>query len=391
MNMKKTLTLLGVLALAGALAYGRVSRENKAIQFLSDHFAPAAVEKTGTSPEAYRVVENGETRYLIYPSRTTGWGGPMTVAAVMTPKLVLTELLVPEHRETPLFFDYLGSNGFFGQFTDKTPRELPSIGKNIDAVSGATISSKAITRAACDAIALAGEDILGIKGPERTAAWHVGRDELLLLTLFAAGFAFARFKINKARIPLLILSFFFLGVMMNRPVSVSNIAALFMGHAPFIGDDLFWWLLVPGSLLLVALSGKNIYCTRLCPFGALQELIARTGGLRVTVPKKLQEALRAGALGLTWLALMVAFATGNAAHAAIEPFATLFGLKGTTVQWYLISLALGGSFVIPRFWCRFFCPAGVCFRKAAGVRRTVTKGITIQPHMGKARHETPTH
>ncbi|VVS94266.1 FMN-binding protein [Desulfoluna spongiiphila] len=390
MNLKKTLTILGVLALAGALAYGRVSRENKTIRYLSDHFAPAAVEKTGSSPEAYRVVDGGETQYLIYPGRTTGWGGPMTVAPVLTPKLVLKEVLVPEHRETPLFFEYLLANGFFEQFAGKTPRDALCVGKTIDAVSGATISSKAITRAVDSGMALAAEDVLGVKRPALEIRWHAGKEELLLLALFAAALACTRFKLTKAKMPLLILGFLFLGLMMSRPVSVSNIAALFMGHAPFIGDDLFWWLLVPGSLALVALSGKNIYCTRLCPFGALQELIARTGGLRVSVQKKIQAVLRAGALGLTWLALMVAFATGNAAHAAIEPFATLFGLKGTTVQWYLVSLALGGSFFIPRFWCRFFCPAGVCFRKAAGLRRSVTKGITIQPHMGKARHETPT-
>jgi uncharacterized protein with FMN-binding domain len=334
-------------------------------------------------------MEKGKTKYYIYPGRTTGWGGPMTVAPVVTPELTIEEVLVTEHRETPVFFDYLVSNNFFSQFKGKTHQDALVAGEDIDTVSGATISSRAITRAVRSGMEISAHELAGKEIPKHTVSWSLGRHELLLLLLYAAAVTGSFLKLRKARLPVLIISFFFIGLTMNRPVSISNIVALFMGHAPSAGENLFWWLLVPGSLLLVTALGKNIYCSWLCPFGALQEMITRTGGLQTAVPKRIQAWLKAAAKGVTWLVMMVAFATGNAAHAAIEPFATLFGLKGTTVQWYLISLVIGGAFFIPRFWCRFFCPAGVCFTKAAGIRRAIKRGIHIQPRMKKVMHEKP--
>ncbi len=386
--MTKTLTALALLTLMGAMAYGRSTTENKTFQFLKDSYTACSVVKSDASPESYRVIEKGHLKYLITPGRATGWGGPMTVAPVMTPELILEKVLVTEHRETPVFFDYLTANHFFSQFKGKKPQDAVRIGKNIDTVSGATISSIAITRAVRSGMDMASHELNGTALPPQALSWSAGRDEALLLGLYVAVITCTLLKLRKARLPMLALSFLFLGLMMKRPVSVSNIAALFMGHGPSPGENIFWWLLVPGSLALVIILGKNVYCSWICPFGAIQELISRTGGLNTPVPKALQSGLKTAAKGGTWLALMVAFGSGNAAHAAIEPFATLFGLKGTTVQWYLVSLVLVGAFFIPRFWCRFFCPAGVCFRSASGLRRSIKRGIHIQPSMNKADHET---
>jgi polyferredoxin len=222
--------------------------------------------------------------------------------------------------------------------------------------------------------------------PEPSVSWSAGRDEAILLLLYAAAVACSLLKLRKARLPILIISFLFLGLMMKRPVSLSNIAALLMGHAPSAEENLFWWLLVPGSLALVIALGKNVYCTWLCPFGAIQELISRTGGLQTPVSRPLQRGLKAAARAVTWVALMIAFGTGNAAHAAIEPFATFFGLKGTPIQWYLVSLVLVGAFFIPRFWCRFFCPAGICFKTASGLRRSITRRFAGKPQENREKH-----
>ena len=58
---------------------------------------------------------------------------------------------------------------------------------------------------------------------------------------------------------------------------------------------LFWWMLVPGSLALVTLLGKNTYCGWICPFGGILELVARTGGMNVPVPRNLQRQLKGAA------------------------------------------------------------------------------------------------
>jgi polyferredoxin len=54
-----------------------------------------------------------------------------------------------------------------------------------------------------------------------------------------------------------------------------------------------------------------------------------------------------------------------------EPFATLFSLRGLEVQWYLVTMALLGAFVIPKFWCRFFCPVGGFLKQVVWLKRTI--------------------
>ena len=74
---------------------------------------------------------------------------------------------------------------------------------------------------------------------------------------------------------------------------------------------------------------------------------------------------------------MIAFLTSNPALVAYEPFATLFGFKGTGVQWYLVSVAVIGSFLIPRFWCRFFCPVGAFLKQVLKFQKSIVQKIKM--------------
>jgi polyferredoxin len=61
---------------------------------------------------------------------------------------------------------------------------------------------------------------------------------------------------------------------------------------------------------------------------------------------------------LLWLSLMAIFLSRLPSAGAYEPFAMMFSLEGIGIQWYILPLALIGSFFMSNFWCRFFCPAG---------------------------------
>ena len=386
--MNKALKFLTFFGLIGALLYGWNSQENKTAQYLSSNFDGYSIEKAGSEPEVYQVLKGEDIVYYIYPGLIMGWGGPMIVAPVVSPDGVIEEVLVPKHRETKAFFDYVVSSGFLSQFKGKSPGTPMEFGEDIDGVSGATVSSLAISNGVCQGMATVSQELLKKPREEVAVSWKIGRNEVILLLLYAVVLICSQLKIKKAKLPILVASFIFLGLIMNRPVSISNMAALAMGHLPDIHSSLFWWMLVPGSIVLVIASGKNLYCSRLCPFGAIQEFITITGGMKLFVSKKSQNRLRTAAKAMAWFTLIIAFITGNAANASTEPFGTLFGLIGTPFQWYLVSIAIGGSFLIPKFWCRFFCPAGVCYHKLSGIRRVVAKGISIQPSMKKERHET---
>ena len=372
--LKRWLPIAALIVLIAALVRFHLIEEAEITTLLAPAFPGAEISRVQSDVEAYKVVQEERTLW-VYPTHPTGWGGPMVVAPVVGPDFTIKNILVLKHRETPAFFDYVKVSGLLDGFQGKTHTAPLTLGQDTDAVSGATITSRAITRGVRQAMDHAAGERLGLEIPERKAPIHFGRNEALLLLLFALTLVAAKKRWRKMRLPIMAAAFLFLGPMTKSPVSISQVAALAMGHAPSVSEHLFWWILVAGSFLLVGFLGKNVWCGWLCPFGAIQEGISRTGGLKLSPPAKLRPILKMTAKVVAFGALLAAFLTGNAAKASVEPFATLFGLKGEPWQWYLVSLAITGAFLIPRFWCRFFCPAGVCFDCAAKAKRSCRKAM----------------
>ena len=160
---------------------------------------------------------------------------------------------------------------------------------------------------------------------------------------------------------------------MQSSLSVSNFSSLLLGYFPSLYEQAFWWLLVIGTLLLTLFYGRNLYCSWMCPFGGMQEIITLIGGVKRHLSKKTIQIADYSVYFFLWLALMITFITSNPDMGTFEPFATLFGFKGVGIQWYLVSVAIVGSFLIPRFWCRFFCPVGAFLKQVLKLKRNFIK------------------
>jgi polyferredoxin len=72
---------------------------------------------------------------------------------------------------------------------------------------------------------------------------------------------------------------------------------------------------------------------------------------------------------LLWLSLMVIFLSKHPALGSYEPFAMMFSLNGVGIQWFILPVALIGSFFMSTFWCRFFCPCGHALTKLVQFRK----------------------
>ena len=72
------------------------------------------------------------------------------------------------------------------------------------------------------------------------------------------------------------------------------------------------------------------------------------------------------------VAVAAALASAQPARASYEPFAALFALKGTTLQWFLLFIILIVSLVVRRPWCHFFCPMRTCERVLLDIRQKGT-------------------
>lgn len=120
------------------------------------------------------------------------------------------------------------------------------------------------------------------------------------------------------------------------------------------------------TLLSLVLIGRGVFCGWLCPFGALQELLAQAArALRLpqwTPNAVLESRLRYGkyiaAAALFVLAILSVEAAGNAAE--VEPFKTAITAKFTRTWPYIlyaVAILAVGLFV-ERAFCRYLCPLG---------------------------------
>ncbi len=136
-----------------------------------------------------------------------------------------------------------------------------------------------------------------------------------------------------------------------------------------------WNTLLSDPLLIVLMSyvlvtffvwGRGVFCGWLCPFGALQELIANIGKLLKIKQIKIPEKYNKTSLNIKYIILLTLFITCFIAPnflnlgSEIEPFKTAISMKFNREWYYVIYaiLLLAVGLFIERFFCRFICPLG---------------------------------
>ena len=117
-------------------------------------------------------------------------------------------------------------------------------------------------------------------------------------------------------------------------------------------------LLAAAAWLVPVLTGRNIYCTHLCPHGALQQLFRHRLPWQVRPRGWWARALRAIPLLLLVWCLLVGMRSWPYSLVDIEPFdAWIWRVaSGATIAIAVIGLAL--SLLVPMAYCRYGCPTG---------------------------------
>ena len=179
----------------------------------------------------------------------------------------------------------------------------------------------------------------------------------------------------------LALTLVWLGWLTTAQLSVMNV----LTFVEAVRTDFRWemFLIEPLHFILwgyVAVTllflGRGVFCGWLCPFGAMQEFLARLarrfGVPQIPVPFTLHEHLWA----LKYILFLGLFALSLGGivylHAAIEtePFKTAIVL-GFDREWYFVLypvLLLGAGLFIERFFCRYLCPLGAALAIPARLR-----------------------
>jgi len=329
-------------------------------------------------PVVYRMeVDNVESPDAVVMSEGVGYGGVLVIgikARRSDDGAKLNEILMLSHKESPSFMERLNNKRFFSQFAGKNVTDNFIIGDDVDAVTGATVSSAGFTAAIRDAVHLGAVQHLKLSPTWQEPGWQLGINELILVLLFALAFiaVYRRDKMAKyARNLVLIGTLVFIGFYANASLNLGNIASIFMGYIPSPKQHPMWWIMMAGTLGSIVILGRNIYCHKLCPFVVVQDLLQKLSGVKLRIKPEVQRKSRTLIFILSWIALMLIFLSTHPALGSYEPFAMMFSLEGLGIQWYILPAALIGSMFVPKFWCRMFCPVGLYLNELVRIRKAI--------------------
>ena len=190
-----------------------------------------------------------------------------------------------------------------------------------------------------------------------SAPWTEIAALVVLLGLVLAAFLT---KLSKLRWVALTTTLLYLGFVNGTFLSVSHLTnAMKQGPSLFL-NDLPLLIIVIFTLITTFFWGR-VFCSSLCPFGALQDF------LTAVAPKSWQRALpqlwhdRMIYLKYGILALLIGSASifpELTLFHFFEPFGTVFYFSQSFLLWGILLVFLVGAALVPRFYCRYACPLG---------------------------------
>lgn len=281
-----------------------------------------------------------------------GFGGHVPLIAAVKPGTLLAIRLLPGW-ETPSYITRIYDERYVEDFRNRPASAPLKPGDDIDVVTGATVTNRAI----CDEVRALLASTIGTGAAGRAGRAFPASAIFLICGFAAAALAYI-LRLRWLRMLILAGSIFYLGFYMKGLVfSSADVARLLFFSEGFSGMGIEWFVLVAGIALTSIVFGR-LFCGYLCPFGALHELSSRPLGGKLELSMKTAGKLRYVKYAVLFAAPALFLATGRISDAAVEPFGTLFSLGGSALQWAFLVFVLAAGLFIVRFFCRFLCPAG---------------------------------
>lgn len=255
------------------------------------------------------------------------------------------------NSESPDFFTE--ASALLTKWNGKTIEDAQKM--KVDAVSGATFSSKAIIGNVQRGLQYAA------KNPVKTSVWSEfdfsAKAIAGLIVVLMAAIVPLFIKNRRYRIAQQILNVIVLGFWCGSFLNYTSIISYMSNGMNVVA------LIVPVIMLITAFvyplfGKKSYYCTHVCPFGSLQELAGKCVGYKVrmkpTTAKRLDMFRQ-----ILWAMLMLCLWTGIWFDwIDYEPFSAFVF---QSASWIVIAIAItfvALSTVIMRPYCRFVCPTG---------------------------------
>ena len=297
-----------------------------------------------------------------YSDGVKGYAGktPLLIALDNEDKIMQIKLLA--NHETPGFIKRVTKSGYLESWNGLSVDE--ALQKNVDAVSGATYSSKGIQNSLKARLAVVARQNV-VETTDNSAL--LPNICILIVVILALICFFNPQKTKMLRLITLLLSILILGFWRNASMSLLKFYSwLTIG----ISWPLEWALIVVFALavLLPLFTRKAFYCTYLCPMGALQELAGKACKKKLALPKTVTNVLLV-VRKMFLLTILILLSLGVSLDLAfVEPF-SVFSVKSITLfSIVFAAVVLIVSLFINRAWCRFLCPTGLLFELVRRIR-----------------------
>lgn len=242
-------------------------------------------------------------------------------------------------------------------------------GKNVDASVEYTVKGVGLTLARNELV-LSDEEVLAARLENASfferlrlaPPWGITpmSDVYLLLLIFILVMAAFLTKNAKLRWTALTATMLYLGFYKNGFLSVSHITSIIKIGPEALTNNLTTLMIAVFTIITTLIWGR-VFCSTLCPFGAVQDFIARFSPKkwRIKVPQKIHDNALYIKYGILAVIVITAMVNANLSiFQYFEPFGTLFFFSPSLVLWGILIVILAACFVVERFYCRYVCPLG---------------------------------
>ena len=297
----------------------------------------------------------------------TGYAGPVPLKIFVSNGVVDSVIALP-NVETPDFFNRV-EEALLHKWDGLTIEEAAQL--HVDAVSGATYSSKALIdnmQRGLKELGARKVDAVVSKDDSQPSEFKIEIIAGLIVALMASFIPlFWRNRIY--RIVQQVLNVAVLGFWCGACLSYSSLLSLFNFQWSTLASQ--WPTILLLVLLIVAIvwplfGKKSHYCNHVCPFGSLQELCGRCVPCKLSLSSRTIKMLTLLRRCL-WALLMLCLWTGVWFEwIDYEPFSAFIVQSASTAVLILAAVFVVLSFFINRPYCRFVCPLGTLLKISQG-------------------------
>lgn len=313
-----------------------------------------------------------DTLYLLssepYNEGITGFNGNTPLLIKIVRKDLKTrriqQVIGRANNETPGFWRRVVRQGLLDQWNNLSLNE--ALAKEVDVVSGATYSSKAIIENLHATLQYATQYCTPTS-ENFTFSWDSKNIAVALVLLFGLLCAY-RLKSKNWRWIQLLLNIVVLGYWAGTFISLQMLVG-WLSQGINLASVFTLFLLVALAIFLPFFGKKNYYCNHVCPFGAAQEAVGRLTKKKWHLPKSVNKVLKQTRRLITALLFITLWLGVGFDLINYEPFSAFLFEQADVVVLILAGTFLLLSLFIPRPYCRFVCPTGQLLSWSQQIRK----------------------